>query len=171
MVKMTAQWRPLYHADLPDVQVLAAQIHPAYPEDMAVFAERLALCPAGCHGLDGGKKTLAGYLLSHPWHLRHPPRLNMLLHALPPDPDCWYVHDIAIAPALRGQGAATRALALLERAARRAGLRRIALMATQQAVGFWRRQGFTPVPAAMEAAASYGDGAMPMSRAVPDMGS
>ncbi|MBY4638937.1 GNAT family N-acetyltransferase [Gluconacetobacter entanii] len=168
---MTAQWRSLYHSDLPDVQALAGRIHPSYPEDAAVFAERLALCPAGCLGLHEDGKRLAGYLLSHPWRLRAPPRLNTLLHALPPDPDCWYVHDIAIAPALRGQGATTRALALVEHAARRAGLHRIALMATGQAVGFWRRQGFAPVPSDAGAAASYGDGAMPLSRAVPDVGS
>ena len=166
MVKMTAQWRALYHSDLPDVQALAGRIHPSYPEDMAVFAQRLALCPAGCHGLppEGGA-AIAGYVLSHPWRLHAPPRLNTLLHGLPPDPDCWYIHDIAISPALRGQGAATRALDLVAHAARRAGLARLGLMATGQATGFWERQGFAPVPDSAGGAASYGDGAMLMSRA------
>lgn len=165
MVKMTAQWRPLYHPDLPDVQALARQIHPSYPEDAAVFTERLALCPAGCHGLapeDGA--AIAGYVLSHPWRLRTPPRLNTLLHRLPLAPDCWYIHDIAISPTLRGQGAATRALDLVGHAARHAGLTHLGLMATGQAVVFWERQGFAPVPDSAAMAASYGDGAMLMSR-------
>jgi hypothetical protein len=54
--------------DLPAVMATAAQVHPGYPEDEAVFAERLALAPQGCLCLER-ERPLAGYVVSHPWLL------------------------------------------------------------------------------------------------------
>ncbi|PYD76393.1 GNAT family N-acetyltransferase [Novacetimonas pomaceti] len=162
---MTAQWRPMYRSDLSRIQALAGTIHPAYPEDDAVFAQRLSLCPAGCLVL-GTPDATAGYVLSHPWRRGAPPRLNTLLEGLPPRPECWYVHDLAIAPAWRGQGAAGMALDLVERVARQAGFGRMELVATSGAVPFWKRRGFMPAPDGALLAASYGDGALLMERPV-----
>ncbi|NEW95116.1 GNAT family N-acetyltransferase, partial [Rhodopseudomonas sp. BR0M22] len=48
MMAKTATWRGMTPADLPAVDAIAAVVHAAYPEDAAVFAERLALHPDGC---------------------------------------------------------------------------------------------------------------------------
>ena len=55
-------WRPMLPADLSMTETIAEQVHPDYPEDPAVFAERLALFPAGCFMLGA-----VGYLIAHPW--------------------------------------------------------------------------------------------------------
>jgi len=39
------KWRPMLAADLPHVKALADAVHTAYPEDAAIFAERLRLIP------------------------------------------------------------------------------------------------------------------------------
>ncbi|MCS6760078.1 MAG: GNAT family N-acetyltransferase, partial [Candidatus Devosia euplotis] len=67
-------WRPLTALDLPTVEAIAALVHPDFPEDAAVFAERQWLYPDGTYllELDGGA---AGYVLSHPWHFKQLPAL------------------------------------------------------------------------------------------------
>ncbi|MFX9008082.1 hypothetical protein ABTN33_19340, partial [Acinetobacter baumannii] len=52
-------WRAMSIADLPLVNVLAARIHPDYPEDEVVFAERLRLYPEGCRVLEGEQGLVA----------------------------------------------------------------------------------------------------------------
>ena len=61
---MPPVWRPMTEADLPAVQAMADRLHPHHPEAPAVFAERLALAPAGCRVLAAGA-TAAG-LCRHP---------------------------------------------------------------------------------------------------------
>lgn len=136
---MSAAWRPMAPGDLPAVSRIAAAVHPGYPEEDAVLAERLALFPAGCWMLEGAEGVL-GYAISHPWHRARPPALNTRLGALPENPGTHYVHDVALLPEARGQGAAGRLMPLLLEAAR--GLPELSLVAVGGSVPFWRRQGF-----------------------------
>ncbi|GBQ90743.1 N-acetyltransferase GCN5 [Gluconacetobacter johannae DSM 13595] len=154
--------------DLPDIIDIAAQVHPAYPEGEAVFAERLALCPAGCLVLEGADDGLHGYVLSHPWRSAAPPALDMALGALPVRPDCWYLHDIALLPRARGRGAAGAALAHLATLAARSGLDRVVLVATGSAATYWVRAGFTVLdePAAAGILATYDPAARLMTRGI-----
>ena len=156
-------------ADLSAVARIAAIVHPAYPEDPAVAAERLALDPAGCFVFDGADGPSA-YLLSHRWVDGAPPALDTHLHALPAHPNIWYIHDIALMPETRGQGAARAIVAALDALARSHGLHRLALVAVNNSVPFWRRHGFTDAttPALAEKLASYGGDARYMTR---DLGS
>ena len=71
-------WRAMAAADLPAVAALADAIHLDHPEDAAVFAERLALFPAGCLVLDSAG-IVDGYVIAHPWRLLAPPALNARL--------------------------------------------------------------------------------------------
>ncbi|MBB2202673.1 GNAT family N-acetyltransferase [Gluconacetobacter tumulisoli] len=163
-----AHWRAMARRDLPRIMAIAAQVHPAYPEDEAVFAERLALCPAGCLVLGDGGDTLHGYVLSHPWRSAAPPALNAALGALPARPDCWYLHDIALLPGARGQGAAGAALARVAELAARSGLDRVVLVATGSAAAYWTRAGFAALdePAAAAILATYDPDARLMTRPV-----
>jgi ribosomal protein S18 acetylase RimI-like enzyme len=134
-------WRPMTPADLAVIREIAARVHPDYPEDDAVFAERLALYPSGCFVLAKGGEAL-GYLISHPWQLGQPPALNVLLHALPAPASTYYVHDLALLPQARGTGAAAAIIATLIRHATAQRHQNISLVAVNNSVQFWQRQGF-----------------------------
>lgn len=153
--------------DLPAASNLAARIHPDYPEDDAVMAERLRLCPAGCFAL-AGDAGLVGYAIGHPWRARSVPELDTLLGALPEPAEAWCIHDVALAPEARGLGAAGQLVGLMLDEAARRRLPEAVLVAVGDAAGFWRRHGFQPIPQA--APPGYGAGAVLMVRAVADPG-
>lgn len=159
------RWRPMAEADLPAVSALAAVIHPAYPEDDAVFAERLALYPGGCRVFDWSGKAEA-YVVSHPWRGGEAPALNSLLGALPSAPSTFYIHDLALSPAVRNMGAAAQIVAALAEQARAEDIHHISLIAVNGSAGFWRRQGFTAAGDRMSAYVleSYGSSAQHMVR-------
>lgn len=130
--------------DLSAVQTLATLIHPGYPEDAAVFAERLRLYPPGCRVLERNG-ALAAYAVSHPWLDHAPPALNTLLGELPVRSSTYYLHDIALLPEVRGTGAAAEVVMSLAEQARAARLSSLSLVAVNGSEGFWRRQGFEAV--------------------------
>jgi GNAT superfamily N-acetyltransferase len=158
-------------ADLPAVMATAAVVHPNYPEGEPVFAERLALHPAGCLVLAGGEGG-GGYVLSHPWRLGQVPALDSLLGALPEDADAYYIHDLALLPGSRGGGAASACVDRLAIHARTSGFPRMALVAVGRSVGFWRRQGFREAhdEALARKLASYDSAARYMIRDLKDDG-
>lgn len=162
---MTAwSWRAMTTADLAAVSRIAAEVHPDFPEDDAVFAERLGLCPDGCLVLVRGD-DLAGYVVSHPWVTGSCPPLNALLGSLPADTDSFYIHDLALLPVARGSGAAAIVVDALKELARAAALPLIGLVAVNNSSGFWCRQGFESADGSAMAAklASYGDDARYMT--------
>lgn len=159
------QWRAMSVADLPAVSALAACIHPSFPEDEAVFAERLRLYPPGCRVLEG-KQGLVAYIVSHPWRHLEPPPLNALLRALPQQSSTFYIHDLALAPEARGTGAAALVIDALADLASKTGLPMMSLIAVNGSAGFWQRQGFEAVhdPLLDSKLRSYSDDARYMSR-------
>jgi GNAT superfamily N-acetyltransferase len=162
---MNLAWRPMEAGDLAAVDAVATLIHTAYPEDAAVFAERLALCPPGCLVLAEGD-ALAGYVVSHPWNDGAPPKLDRLLGRLPDPATAWYIHDLALLPDARGGGHAGAIVTRLAETARSAGLARMRLVAVSGSVPFWRRHGFHELPSAGRLA-SYGPEARLMERHLP----
>ena len=134
-------WRPMTGADLPAVKAIADRVHPAYPEDEAVFADRLALHPAGCLVLQGDEGLL-GYVVSHPWHFRQPPKLNAILGEPAAPLTTYYIHDLALLPAARNVGAAATMVDTLAAHAAELRLPDITLVAVNNSVHFWQRQGF-----------------------------
>lgn len=149
-------WRGLTALDLPDVEAIAAKVHPDFPEDMAVFAERQRLYPDGARllELDG---VAAGYILSHPWRFKALPELNALLGAIPDDADTYYLHDLALLPAARGTGAAAMIVGDILRHARSTGLASVSLVAVNGSLPFWYKHGFRALkaPELDEKLASY----------------
>ncbi|MGH6761336.1 MAG: GNAT family N-acetyltransferase [Phyllobacterium sp.] len=134
-------WRLMEVADLPSVSLVAAAVHPDFPEDDAIFAERLSLYPEGCFVLTDGTAIL-GYCLSHPWRSLSIPALDTLLGALPGETTNYYLHDIALLPEARSGGAASRVVSGIADNARRNGFATISLVAVNASGGFWERQGF-----------------------------
>ena len=136
-----ARWAAMTAADIDAIFAIAEVVHPAYPEDRAVMAERLALYPAGCLVLRRGEEVI-GYALSHPWAQNDAPPLNTLLGALPERAEVYYIHDLALLPEARGLRAGEAAVRRLAEHARALGLAHMALVAVNDSGGFWRGQGF-----------------------------
>lgn len=151
--------------DLAAVEALAARLHPSFPEDDAVFAERLRLYAEGCLVLAQGP-DIAGYVVSHPWLALQPPPLNSLLGNLPASPSTFYIHDLALEHQARASGAAARIVEALGRQARRMAAPTMSLIAVNGSEGFWRRRGFQVVeqPVLASKLRSYGRDALFMAR-------
>ncbi len=151
--------------DLARVERVADVVHPDYPEDDAVFAERLRLYSAGClvSEADG---VIQGYAIGHPCLFQHPPALNTLLGGLPRESDCFHIHDLALLPSARGQRLGDAAVDCFVQQARAMGLAHISLIAVGNSLTFWRRNGFEIADQATVRAcvATYGDGALFMTR-------
>ncbi|MET3927308.1 GNAT family N-acetyltransferase [Devosia sp. 2618] len=158
-------WRALTTLDLPAVEAIAAIVHPGFPEDMEVFAERQRLHPEGTRllELDG---VPSGYILSHPWRFGELPALNSALGHLPEDADTYYLHDLALLPAARGTGAAAMIVGDILRHARHSGFTSTSLVAVNGSVPFWYKHGFRAVkaPELAEKLASYEQAAQFMAK-------
>lgn len=157
---MTTQgWRAMRDSDLDRVTAISDVVHGDYRESRAVYAERLALYPAGCivFERDG---VVVGFLVSHPWHRDASPKLNAMLGAIPDDAASYYLHDIALLPETRGSGAGAEATAFVLRHARDAAFGDVTLIAVNGADSYWSGQGFAKVlsTAAGGPLPSYGDG-------------
>lgn len=166
---MTLAWRPMLAADIAHAHALSEVIHPGYPEERAVFAERQRLYPAGCFVL-AAADGLQGYALSHPHAKDRVPALNSLLGALPARCDTYYLHDIALLPTARGGGAGEAIVSILKDHARTAGFDTLSLVAVNDSRPFWERHGFAPreVGALADKLASYGRGTVYMRGGVED---
>jgi GNAT superfamily N-acetyltransferase len=138
-VVMEFSWRPLQPSDLPQVDEIAARVHPDLPEDPSVLAEKLRLYPEGCFAFAAGER-LNGYLFSHPW--RGVPKLNTKLVVIPVDADAYYIHDLALLPGARGLQAGSQIIQQLAETKRSEGFPRMALVAVYNSVPFWTRLGF-----------------------------
>jgi GNAT superfamily N-acetyltransferase len=138
--------------DLAIVAAIADRVHLDHPEDPAVFADRLALFPAGCLVVEADCGAL-GYCISHPGIVGQPPPLDTVLGRID-GADCLYIHDLCLLPEARGRGLAAAIARLLEEVARAHGFGCIALTAVNDSDGFWQSQGFEAHPCSK--LASYG---------------
>lgn len=152
---MAVGWRHMAVADLPQVGAIADAVHRDFPEPPEVFANRLALFPAGCL-VCASENRVVGYLLSHPWVSENPPELGAILPSLPAQPDCLYLHDIALLPDARAGGHGAAAFEHCLALARAEKLACIELVAVGGAESYWRKQGFGTV--ANRKAEAYGEG-------------
>jgi ribosomal protein S18 acetylase RimI-like enzyme len=161
----TGTWRPMRPDDLPAFAAIADRVNAAYPEDPEIFAERLRLWPSGCWVYESDGKLIA-YVLSHPAQAFAPPPLNSLLGALPEPPTTYYIHDLALLPETRGQGAGSAIVRLLLDGARQSGCPDVSLVAVNDSAGFWGRHGFqtVSVPALDAKLRSYDEDARFMVR-------
>jgi GNAT superfamily N-acetyltransferase len=153
-----AAWRRMRDGDLAAIAAIAEAVHPNLAERPEVFAEKLALFSQGCfvlvrdgggaagEGADAGSAGVGvlGYAFAHPWRLNTVPKLDAFLTGLPENADCLFLHDVAVKPQARGQGAAAALVALLADLAEARGLRALALTAVYGSGRHWARLGFAP---------------------------
>jgi GNAT superfamily N-acetyltransferase len=154
------RWRPMWPQDLDAVMGIAARVHPQFPEEREVFADKLRLHAEGALVLESGPVAV-GYCFAHPWSGTQAPPLNTLLGAIPSAADAYYLHDLALLPEVRGSGAGTAALGILLSTAASLKLERLCLVAVNGSIPFWSRHGFAVIdtPDLRAKLASYGDDA------------
>lgn len=159
-------WRPMTASDLDGVVEVAAIGFPDHFEGRDCFENRLALYTAGCFTLAGEDEAPRGYLVAYPWRADSAPALNTLIEAIPGDAGVMYLHDLALHPDARGGGWSRSIVEQLAEGAKAAGWPALALVAVNDAVGFWARHGFGVVesPALASKLASYGPDARYMVR-------
>jgi ribosomal protein S18 acetylase RimI-like enzyme len=137
--------RELDEHDFEAVLRIQANAYPAHMLEVRdVFRQKRQAFPAGCLGYAAGGE-LAAYVFSHPWGGRDPVSLHSTSLVIPPAPDCYYIHDLAVHASVRGQGVAEKLFRRLTEIAGAIGLRTFALVAVQQSEDFWRRFGFEAV--------------------------
>lgn len=163
--------RPIVADDLPGILAVQQACYvDGFLEPGDALASRWARSPAMCLVALRGAE-MVGYLLSHAWHAWTPPKLHAPLPAADAADVLWFVHDMAIAQAGRGQRLGERLYAVACKAAQAQGLRQSCLVAVQGADVFWQRLGYRPASIDAEALTAlriiYGADAELMERALP----
>lgn len=151
------RWRRIADADLPAIDAISDLLHPGLPERPEVVAEKRRLFPDGALAFVMGG-AVVGYGIAHPWTLRDVPKLDHVLGALPPTPDCVFIHDVAILPAARGHRASAAFVERMRDIARGLDIRALALVSVYDTRPVWSRYGFRAVDdaALAPALAPYG---------------
>ncbi len=129
-------------ADISRIMAIQFQCYAScYLESAEAFVHKLVMHPDGCfvHDAEG---RVTGYIVFHPARSGWVAPIDFLQDMPMPDPECVYVHDLAVDPAFRGKGIGRILLTEAVAAARARGLDRLALVAVQDAEPFWERMGF-----------------------------
>ncbi len=136
--------RTATEADLALILRIQAASYPnAYQEGVETFRSLVRLYPDGCR-LAGED---AGYIFSHPWRKGEPRPLNTSAWTLPAEPNCLYLHDLAIHPDRRSQGTAQTLVDYFFDHCRSLQLPEACLTAVQGSAAYWERHGFRIVEA------------------------
>ena len=134
--------RPMTRADIPRIMAIQFQCYAScYLESAEAFLHKLVMHQDGCLVLDADG-IVAGYIVFHPARLGWVAPIDFLQDMTLPDPDCMYIHDLAVDPAFRGKGIGGILFGEVVAAARACGLDRLSLVAVQDAEVFWERMGF-----------------------------
>lgn len=137
--------RTLCPADLPSVlRIQAACYTELEPESLQSLAAKQRAASAFCFVACRDAEVVA-YLFSLPWIAAAPPALNAADCQLPLDPDCLYLHDLAVLPTARQTGAGKALVQAFFACLAKLALQQANLIAVQGAAGYWRRYGFQPV--------------------------
>lgn len=140
---MPFEIRAIEEADWPQIMQLQQQAyHAITPEREAVLRSKQRLGPRTCW-VAIHQRQVVGYCLAHPWHAGPPPCLDRE-YAPVADPSLLYLHDVVVAPQARGLGVASAFLQCASTQAQAYRLPRLALVAVQDAAGFWQRHHFEP---------------------------
>ncbi|MBY9067890.1 GNAT family N-acetyltransferase [Hyphomonas sp. WL0036] len=152
------------------VKVQAEAFTPDLLETPAVFADRLARFGEHFRVALMADRTV-GYLVCFPWKLGDTPVNNENFPETLPDPDCFYIHDMALLPEARGSGLARAMLEDAYAQADRMGFDAVSLVAVGQSGSYWDKMGYVPYTAVSPAKLQrildiYGPGARLMARPI-----
>lgn len=132
--------------DMPAVWAIQCECyqHILEPESVeSLDAKRQASADSCFVAIHQGK--VCGYLISMPWTFAQVPALNDPSCNLPADLNVLYLHDMAIAPCMAGQGVGQALFSAYQQAAKQLGFSRLALTAVGDAQRYWIKLGFKEV--------------------------
>ncbi|MCQ9616074.1 GNAT family N-acetyltransferase [Paenalcaligenes niemegkensis] len=136
--------RPMVAADIEAILAIQADAYfGEEQEEETVISVRLDTAPDTAWVAQAGQ-GLQAYLVTYPSRLGALTALGENFQCAA-DPDCLYLHDLAVLSAAKGTG---MGLALINKAIRYAedqGYPFSALISVQNSVGFWQRQGYSVV--------------------------
>lgn len=135
------QIRPMQHPDVAAVMALQTLCYtPELWENEATIASRLALAPNDAWVAEDALGVCA-YLFAYRSMRGH---LTALDGPFSPDAqgDCYYLHDLAVLPRMKGQGVGPALVQQALAAAKAQGIAFSALVSVQDSLGFWTRQGY-----------------------------
>ncbi|MDI4631898.1 GNAT family N-acetyltransferase [Pelomonas sp. V22] len=144
--------RLLRAADVPAVLALQAQCYEAqFLESARAFeAKLLAAEPHRSSWIAMQGELAQAYAVALPVCLQTLPALNAPHITPSARPELLYLHDLAVAPAGRSLGLGRLLAEQVEQSARALGLARIGLIAVQDSLAYWQRQGFAELPSLPE---------------------
>ena len=113
------------------------------PESLEVLKSMWLRSPECCFVYEKSGRVV-GYLLAHSWNSEMPPKLYRPL-PIGTEGTILFLHDLAISSSAAGQGVGKELAEHFINVAHGLGFQQIMLVSIQDSVGFWKKQGFTPV--------------------------
>lgn len=169
MTASTIRIRRMEDTDMADILRIQTLCYPAGTiETRTSLCAKLAASQSTCFVADDRGDTL-GYLIALPWECANPPSLDAQSCRLPGNPDCLYLHDLAVVPCARRSGAARGLVEAFFARLADLSLTRACLIAVQGSSTYWVRHGFQvvhPTPALADKLARYGEDVCYMTRVV-----
>ncbi len=136
---------PMRHEDLDQVMDIQRECYEdKYVESVESFRSKLEQSPESCLVVRDAREVLA-YFFSVPCLKESLPSLNDRSFKVPPNPDCFYLHDMAIRKKARGAGLPESLFGAVEKIARKNGVACFRGFSVQGTVEKWKRQSFTVV--------------------------
>ena len=114
---------------------------PKLLESTETFLNKMRLFAEGSLGCFS-EKRLCAYVFFHPWIKGVVVPLDYVIGSIPPEPDCIYIHDLAVLPAYRRKKIAEQLIWKVFEIGKQLSIRSYSLVAVQSSEGFWRRFGF-----------------------------
>ncbi|MDI2091584.1 GNAT family N-acetyltransferase [Commensalibacter oyaizuii] len=139
------------------------------PESKEAMASKIITSPDTCF-IAKDQHSIKGYLLALPSILGKPPQLHMETQELETNPNCLYLHDMAIDPSARGLGISKLLFQKFINTAHQKRLHHACLISIQNSVSFWQQYGFAvvePDTYLQSKLESYGDNAVYMECRLP----
>lgn len=134
-------FRRMQASDIPAVMSIQEQVYsPELYEEEAVIRARLAACPEQAWVAEDAEGVCA-YLFAYPSRLGLVTPLGGDFQP-PAEPDCLYLHDLAVAKRASGRGIGPALVRHKLQQATAKRLRYTALVSVQNSQGFWSRLGF-----------------------------
>lgn len=134
-------------------------------EELSVLKNKQEYSPSTCLVSVSKTNEVQGYLLAHPWSGKEPPKLFKMLPSIS-DPDCLYLHDMAIFSTFRGAGLGAKLVKHLFSIVKSQQLNTITLVAVQDSCRFWANNGFNVITG-IRVDSSYGNDAVLMEISLP----
>lgn len=142
---MEFQFYPIKKDDLPDIMQIQKECYSEeLQESRESFEHKLVLSPETCYLIKHGE-NIAAYFFSVPCMKSHLPSFNDNHFQIPAQPDCLYLHDLAIKKAYRKQGIPMLVYQYVSEYALKANIFCFRIFSVQNTYEKWKAYGFREV--------------------------